>query len=43
MNNYTIYHLHSDYSSCVTNIDSATKIDMYIDKAKECKIKMFRF
>lgn len=30
-----IYHLHSDYSSCTTNIDSATKVKMYVDKAKE--------
>lgn len=33
--NYFIYHLHSDYSTCVANADSATKIDAYINKAKE--------
>lgn len=33
--NYFIYHLHSDYSTCVANADSATKIDAYIDRAKE--------
>jgi DNA polymerase-3 subunit alpha len=31
MNNYTIYHLHSDFSL----LDSATKYDDYIYKAKE--------
>lgn len=35
MSNYTIYHLHTDYSNCVTNIDSATKIDSYVEKAKK--------
>lgn len=43
MNNYTIYHLHSDYSSCTTNIDSATKVDMYVEKAKECGMKAMAF
>ena len=33
--NYFIYHLHSDYSTCVANADSATKIDAYINRAKE--------
>lgn len=28
------YHVHSDYSTCTTNIDSVTKIGMYIEKAK---------
>lgn len=31
MSNYTIFHLHSDYSI----LDSATKFKSYIDKAKE--------
>lgn len=35
MDNYVIYHLHSDLSSCVTSIDSVTKFDEYIEKAKE--------
>ena len=43
MNNYFIYHLHSDYSSCTTNIDSVTKIDMYINKAKECGMTALAF
>lgn len=42
-NQYFIYHLHSDYSSCVTNIDSATKVDMYINKAKECGMTALAF
>lgn len=33
--NYFVYHLHSDYSTCVANADSATKIDAYINRAKE--------
>ena len=35
MNNYVIYHLHSDLSNGVTNIDSVTKYYEYIDKAAE--------
>ena len=38
MKNYTIFHLHSDLSSGVTNIDSVTKYKQYIAKAKECGI-----
>lgn len=34
MNNYTVYHLHSDMSNGVTNIDSVTKFGEYIDLAK---------
>ena len=36
MGNYTIYHLHSDMSNGVTNIDSVTKYQSYIERAKEC-------
>lgn len=43
MDNYFVYHLHSDYSSCVTNIDSATKIDMYINRAAELGMKALAF
>lgn len=32
--NYTVYHLHSDLSSGVTNIDSVTKFAEYVDYAK---------
>lgn len=33
MQNYTVYHLHSDLSNGVTNIDSVTKYDEYIKYA----------
>ena len=33
--NYTIYHLHSDLSNGITNIDSVTKYYEYIEEAKE--------
>ena len=29
--NYTVYHLHSDLSNGVTNIDSVTKFTEYVD------------
>lgn len=32
MYNYTILHLHSDLSNGVTNIDSVTKYNQYIEK-----------
>lgn len=35
MNNYVVYHLHSDMSNGVTNIDSVTKFQEYINYAKE--------
>ena len=43
MPNYTVFHLHSDLSSCVTSIDSVTKFDEYIDRAKECEMKALAF
>ena len=33
-NNYTVYHLHSDISSAVTNIDSINKPEHYVEYAK---------
>ena len=36
-NNYVVYHLHSDLSNGVTNIDSITKYNQYIDKQKNAK------
>jgi len=33
--NYTLFHLHSDFSV----LDSATKFDWYIEKAKEVEMK----
>lgn len=41
--NYTIYHLHSDISNATTNIDSVTKYNQYIDRAKECGMKALGF
>lgn len=43
MNNYCIYHLHSDMSNGVTNIDSVTKFQKYIDRAKETGMKAMAF
>lgn len=40
---YTIYHCHSDYSNGVTNIDSVTKYNQYIEYAKQCGMKAFGF
>jgi len=42
-NNYFLYHLHSDLSNGVTNIDSVTKYKEYIDKAKECGMTSLAF
>lgn len=43
MENYVVYHLHSDLSNGVTNIDSVTKFGEYIDAAKECGMKALGF
>ncbi len=43
MSNYTVYHLHSDLSNGVTSIDSVTKPDQYIEKAKECGMTALAF
>lgn len=43
MNNYVVYHLHSDLSNGVTNIDSVTKYGEYINKAKECGMTTMAF
>ena len=43
MDNYVVYHLHSDLSNGVTNIDSVTKFDEYINKAKECGMRALGF
>ena len=34
LDNYTVYHLHSDFSNCTTNIDSVTKFTDYVDRAR---------
>lgn len=41
--NYTITHLHTDYSNGVTNIDSVTKYNQYIDKAVELRMNSIAF
>ena len=43
MGQYCIYHLHSDMSNGVTNIDSVTKFQRYIDRAKEIGMKAMAF
>ncbi len=43
MSQYCIYHLHSDMSNGVTNIDSVTKFQRYIDRAKEIGMKAMAF
>lgn len=41
--NYTILHLHTDYSTGTTNIDSVTKPIDYIKRASELKMKAIAF
>jgi DNA polymerase-3 subunit alpha len=41
--NYCVYHLHSDLSNGVTNIDSVTKYNQYIERAKELGMKALAF
>lgn len=41
--NYTVYHLHSDMSNGVTNIDSVTKYQEYVDMAKQLGMKAIGF
>lgn len=43
MNNYTIYHLHSMHSNCVTNIDSITPFQTYVDFAAANGMKAMAF
>ena len=42
-NNYTITHLHSMLSSGTTNIDSITKFEDYINRAKDLNMKAIAF
>ena len=42
-NNYTVLHLHSDMSNGVTNIDSVTKYQEYIARAKELGMSALAF
>lgn len=41
--NYVVYHLHSDLSNGVTNIDSITKYNEYIDYAASLGMKAMAF
>lgn len=41
--NYVPYHMHSDLSNGVTNVDSVTKFPSYIELAKEHGMKAFGF
>lgn len=41
--NYTILHCHSFISNAVTNIDSVTKPELYIDKAHDLGMKAMAF
>lgn len=43
MDNYTKIHIHSDLSSATTNIDSVTKFEDYIKKAKELDMRSIAF
>ena len=43
MDNYVVYHLHSDLSNGVTNVDSVTKFGEYIEAAKNCGMKALGF
>lgn len=43
MNNYTVYHLHSDLSNGVTNVDSVTKFGEYVERAKQCGMTAMAF
>ena len=43
MNNYVVTHLHSDMSNGFTTIDSVTKFQDYINKAKQLNMKAIAF
>ena len=43
IDNYVVYHLHSDLSNGVTNIDSVTKYNEYIDYAASLGMKAMAF
>ena len=42
-NNYVVYHLHSDLSNGVTNVDSVTKYHEYVDYAASLNMKAMAF
>ena len=41
--NYTVLHLHSDMSNGVTNVDSVTKYQEYVERAKELNMTALAF
>lgn len=41
--NYVVYHLHSDLSNGVTNVDSVTKFQEYVEMAKQYGMKALAF
>lgn len=43
MDNYVVYHLHSQLSNAVTNIDSVTRYDEYVKRASECGMTALAF
>lgn len=43
MSNYTVLHCHSDMSNGVTNIDSVTKYQEYVIRAKELSMSALAF
>lgn len=43
MDNYVVYHLHSDLSNGVTNVDSVTKFGEYVERAKELGMRAMAF
>ena len=43
MNNYTIYHLHTDLSNGTTILDSVNKYKQYVDRASELGMKSMAF
>lgn len=42
-NNYVVYHLHSDLSNGITNVDSVTKYKEYVDRAASLGMKAIAF
>lgn len=42
-NNYVVYHLHSDLSNGITNVDSVTKYKEYVDYAASLGMKAMAF
>ena len=41
--NYVVYHLHSDISSAITNIDSINKPEHYVDYAQSLGMTAMAF